>query len=138
MFMKCAYHPEKDAVGACVNCGRMVCSECRAMLGGKIYCKPCAGEAFAARPTLPVEQAGGAIASLVCAIIGYFFLGIVLGPIAIALATGARRRIRENPELGGNGIAIAGLVIGIVDTVLWGIFVLWIIIIIIIAATAGA
>lgn len=62
--------------------------------------------------------AGGAIASLVCAIIGIFILGIILGPIAIALSVGARRRIQEDPNLGGNGIATAGLVIGIVETVL--------------------
>jgi len=82
-------------------------------------------------------QAPGAVASLVCAIVGYFFLGIILGPIAIALATGARKRIQENPELGGNGLAIAGLVIGIVDTVLWGLFVLWIIIFVITGAIAS-
>jgi len=135
--MKCAYHSENDAVGVCVNCGRLVCSECRTTLGGKIYCEPCAGEAFTARPQLTKVQAPGAVASLVCAIVGYFFLGIVLGPIAIALATGARKRIQENPELGGNGLAIAGLVIGIVDTVLWGLFVLWIIIFVITGAIAS-
>jgi hypothetical protein len=36
--MKCAYHPDRDAVGACVNCGKLVCSECRTILGEKIYC----------------------------------------------------------------------------------------------------
>ena len=136
--MKCSYHAENDAVGACVNCGRMVCSECKMTLGGKIYCQSCAEEAVATKPVVSREQAPGAVASLVCAIIGYFFLGIILGPIAIALATGARRRIKENPELGGNGLAIAGLVIGIVDTVIWGLFILWIIIFVIIATTAGA
>lgn len=136
--MKCEYHPENDAVGACVNCGRMVCSECKATLGGRIYCKRCADEAFVARPALVREQAGGAIASLVCAIIGFFLFGIILGPIAIALATGAKRKIREDPELGGDGMATAGLVIGIVDTVLHGIFVLWIIVILIIGVAAGA
>ncbi|MBE0414948.1 MAG: DUF4190 domain-containing protein [Dehalococcoidia bacterium] len=64
---------------------------------------------------------GRAIASLVCAIVGFFILGIVLGPIAIALGVGARRKIRENPELGGEGIATAGLVIGIIDTVFYGL-----------------
>jgi len=54
----------------------------------------------------------------VCAIIGIVFFGIILGPIAIFLATGAKRRIRENPELGGDGIATAGLVIGIIVTAL--------------------
>ena len=42
MAMKCAYHPEVDAVGACVNCGRLVCAECKVELEGKIYCNPCA------------------------------------------------------------------------------------------------
>jgi len=35
--MKCAYHPEREAVGACVDCGRLVCDECKTLLGGKIY-----------------------------------------------------------------------------------------------------
>ena len=72
--------------------------------------------------------AGGAVASLVCAIIGLFTLGIILGPIAIFLARGAKRRIREDPELGGDGIATAGLVIGIVDTALWAVGIIIVII----------
>jgi hypothetical protein len=64
---------------------------------------------------------GEAIASLVCAIIGLFTLGIILGPIAIVLARTARRKIQEDPELGGDGIATAGFVIGIVDTALWAV-----------------
>jgi len=64
---------------------------------------------------------GEAIASLVCAIIGLFTLGIILGPVAIVLAKKARRKIQEDPELGGDGIATAGLVIGIVDTALWAV-----------------
>lgn len=42
MATKCAYHPNRDAVGSCVSCGRLVCAECKAVLGGKIYCNPCA------------------------------------------------------------------------------------------------
>ena len=42
----CGYHPGRDAVGACVACGKMVCTECRTVLGGKIYCQPCADEIF--------------------------------------------------------------------------------------------
>jgi len=73
-------------------------------------------EAKRAKPT-----PGEAIASLVCAIIGLFTLGIILGPVAIVLAKKARRKIQEDPELGGDGIATAGLVIGIVDTALWAV-----------------
>ena len=67
---------------------------------------------------------GEAIASLVCAIVGLLALGIILGPIAIVLAKIARRKITEDPELGGDGIATAGLVIGIVDTALWAVAIL--------------
>jgi len=44
----------------------------------------------------------------VCAIVGIVFFGIILGPITIFLARGARRRIPEDPELGGDGVATAG------------------------------
>ncbi len=42
----CFYHPGRDAVGACVSCGKMVCLECRTILSSKIYCQPCADEIF--------------------------------------------------------------------------------------------
>lgn len=67
---------------------------------------------------------GTAVASLVCAIIGIFIFGIILGPIAIVLATGAKRRIKEDPELGGDGVATAGLVIGIIATALSAIVII--------------
>ncbi len=42
----CDYHPERDTVGACVNCGKLVCAECKTILGGKIYCNPCADKEY--------------------------------------------------------------------------------------------
>ena len=60
MAMKCAYHPERDAVGACINCGKLVCDECKAVLGGKIYCNSCANKIILgeseARVNQPKEQ----------------------------------------------------------------------------------
>jgi hypothetical protein len=41
MAVRCAYHPDADAAGACVNCGRLICTECKVELSGKIYCNPC-------------------------------------------------------------------------------------------------
>jgi len=46
MPMQCAYHPEREPVGACVECGRLICMECRALLGSRIYCTPCADKKF--------------------------------------------------------------------------------------------
>lgn len=37
--MKCANHPETDAVGMCVYCGKPFCSECIVEVQGKMYCK---------------------------------------------------------------------------------------------------
>lgn len=39
--MKCATHPEIEAVGACCSCGSYVCPECRALIGGQIFCNRC-------------------------------------------------------------------------------------------------
>ena len=42
----CSYHPGKEAVGACINCGKMACLACRTELQGKVYCQPCADKLF--------------------------------------------------------------------------------------------
>lgn len=39
--MRCYSHPERDAVGACVSCGRAVCDECRVEVQGKVLCREC-------------------------------------------------------------------------------------------------
>ena len=44
--MRCAYHPDREPEGACVECGRFVCADCKAFLGGKMYCTPCADKKF--------------------------------------------------------------------------------------------
>ena len=71
------------------------------------------------------RTSGAAIASLVVAIIGLFLIGIVLGPIAICLAVSAKNDIRARPdEVKGEGLANAGLVIGVVGTVISVIFII--------------
>jgi len=55
--MDCAYHPGKEAVVACVNCGKLICIECKTELGGKAYCPPCANEIFVAKSTAEVAGA---------------------------------------------------------------------------------
>ena len=49
MEAKCACHPEREAVGACVSCGQFICAECKTLLGEKIYCNPCANKMFTTR-----------------------------------------------------------------------------------------
>ncbi len=54
----CAYHPKREAVGACVSCGKLVCDECKTILAGKIYCNPCADNMFAGRTGVSAPGAG--------------------------------------------------------------------------------
>jgi len=54
--MDCAYHPGKEAAVACVNCGKLICLECKTELAGKNYCPPCANEIFVGKkPAEAVE-----------------------------------------------------------------------------------
>ncbi|MFE9674302.1 DUF4190 domain-containing protein [Streptomyces sp. NPDC006259] len=59
---------------------------------------------------------GLAIASLCCGVIGLFILNIVLGPLAIIFGAIA---LRQAAARNGAGMAKAGVVLGIVDVVLW-------------------
>jgi len=58
---------------------------------------------------------GMSIAAMVCGILCYFvpFVGIVLAILAIIFGGIGLRRTQNNPELKGKGMAIAGLVLGI-------------------------
>ena len=47
--MKCSYHADRDAAGVCVNCGKVVCQDCKAVREGKIYCALCTGKTAASK-----------------------------------------------------------------------------------------
>jgi hypothetical protein len=53
--MRCAFHPEREAVAACTNCGKLICSECNTVVDGKMYCKPCGNKMFMSSRT-PQEK----------------------------------------------------------------------------------
>ncbi len=62
MAVTCAYHKRVDAVGACVNCGKLVCDECKVTLKGKIYCNPCVEEIFAEKATVAASVPSATLA----------------------------------------------------------------------------
>ncbi|WP_459735889.1 DUF4190 domain-containing protein [Streptomyces sp. E-15] len=59
---------------------------------------------------------GLAIAGLCCGIVGLFILNIVLGPLAVVFGAVG---LRQSAAKGGAGMAKAGIVLGVVDVVLW-------------------
>lgn len=82
--------------------------------------------AWPGQPAPPAWQgpkfAGAAIASLVCGILAITctgFLGIVLGPTALGLGLSARRTIANaNGWRKGEGMATAGIVLGVIGILL--------------------
>ena len=61
----CSYHPGKDAVGACVSCGKMVCVACRTELQEKVYCPPCANKLYIAKADVPTYVPAGPVVQTV-------------------------------------------------------------------------
>ena len=72
-------------------------------------------------PPLPTQRLrwnGLAIASFVCALAGIPLFGIITGMVAVVLAVIALGAIRANSQR-GLGLALAGLLLGLVDVVGW-------------------
>jgi hypothetical protein len=72
----------------------------------------------------PKTTAKSATNALIVAIVGFFICGVILGLVAISKANEAKREIKADPSLQGEGMATAALVIGIIDTVGWLIVIL--------------
>lgn len=101
--------------------GMTRCPTCRSVvLAGLRLCSVC--KAVVSPDGIyhgPQTNAPGAVSSLVYGIVGMFFCGVILGPVAISKSSSARRAMAEDPSLGGAGLATAGMVLGIVDIVLF-------------------
>jgi hypothetical protein len=68
---------------------------------------------------------GLAIASLVVGILSLLCCGVILGPAAAIMGFISRNRIMQSGgAIGGGGMAMAGLILGIVGFVLWVIIVI--------------
>jgi hypothetical protein len=116
-----SYYGSTSSAAAAPPPGYMNCPNCRVsiMVGTQI------GPSCRAITTPdglyhgPKINAPGAVASLVCGLIGLVFCQIIFGPIAISRANSAKRAIAADPTLGGEGLATAGMILGIVDLVLF-------------------
>lgn len=79
------------------------------------------GDAFGAPPA-ERRTSGKAIAALVCGILSMLIAGILLGAIAIGLGISARNEIKVNAALQGEGLALAGIITGVIGAVLMIVF----------------
>ena len=44
--MNCSNHGEREAVGMCVRCHKLICEECKIKINNKYYCKECVSEMY--------------------------------------------------------------------------------------------
>ncbi|MGV3488918.1 MAG: DUF4190 domain-containing protein [Tuberibacillus sp.] len=81
------------------------------------------------RPSQPAKTNGKAIAAMVLGICALVvpYVGLILGIIAIVLSNQAKKEIRNTGE-GGNGMAVAGLVCGIIGVAIYALIIIFIII----------
>ena len=117
----------------------MYCKKCGATVPeGGSFCQKCGAAVDQSTAESPPPQAqpqpgptveatttsGFAIAALVCGIAGFLInfiavLAVIFGAIGMS-------QVSKNPNLKGKGMAIAGLVMGIIVVFLWVIFFAWI------------
>ena len=99
--------------------GLMSCPRCRSLI--PIGSQACLSCKFITSPDGiyhgPKTNAPGAVQSLVFGLIGLFICGVIFGPLAISKASSAKAAIRSDPTLGGEGLATAGTVLGVIDIV---------------------
>lgn len=64
-----------------------------------------------------------AIASLVLGIVSIFFNAFLLAPSVLAIVFGvmARGQIERDPSQGGSGMALAGLILGIIFLIVYAV-----------------
>ena len=124
--MTCKNHPGVAAVDRCAGCAEAFCSNCLVEMNGQKYCGSCKVMAIKGPPpilesaTVPCKEAGEA---LTMAIIGLFCFGIILGPMALSKASTAKKIIEADPRMTGSGKAQAAMIIGILDIVLWVVYI---------------
>jgi hypothetical protein len=116
--------PLAPAMASYADSAVMTCPTCRAaIVTGAMVCPYC--KAITSPDGLyhgPKTNAPGAVQSLVCGLIGLVFCQIILGPVAIAKASAAKKAMASDPTLGGDGLATAGMVLGIVDLVVFVLY----------------
>jgi len=93
MELPCVQHEKRVAQARCVECGTLLCSECRAKVDGRNYCRPCVPEPLRRKLKGTKSPTVAAVLSTVPGLgqwyAGSFFRGLLFGGSALAMANGA-------------------------------------------------
>lgn len=110
--MKCEYHPEAEALGICVSCGRAVCADCRLMLVNRTYCQACADRVFHEKDFVRPSEGrsglltAGGVLGIVGGAFGVLYALVVIGEWVYQLTdSGSSLSDEASWTLVANGIA---------------------------------
>lgn len=121
--MKCKNHIEAEATNRCSGCQEVFCENCLIELEGKTYCGECKVMAVRETPIIMEESqrvpCDEAKTALTYAIIGLFCFGFIFGPMALVKAKEARDRIKDEPELTGDGKIVVAIILAILGIFVW-------------------
>jgi hypothetical protein len=106
------------ACGARLSPGQQYCGACGAPVAGVVP------EPLATLPPTAVRTSSKAVTALVLGIAGVFVVPLVCSILAIVLGLQAKREIEADPHLGGEGMATAGTVLGVIGLCLFAVAVL--------------
>ena len=86
----------------------------------------------------PKKDSGLAIASLVCGIAAWIIVPVVAAIAAVVTGHLAKKEIRESGNtLGGDGMALAGLLMGYIQLGLFVVFLIIVLLVVVFAIPAG-
>ena len=91
MAIVCNNHPDKEATGMCVSCGKPYCADCLVDVGGKMHCKDClANSDFDSNNTYNYKSKS--LAVVLCLFLGMFgihrfYVGKIKSGLAYAILT---------------------------------------------------
>ncbi len=116
--------PVSDGANFCEKCGAPVAiaEENTTAWGAEMN-----ANTFYAQPAAPVatKSSGKGVAGFVLALVGMFTGGLILGILGIIFSVMGLKEIGRDPSLTGRGMALAGLIISIVQLAFWA-FILFI------------
>ena len=83
--MRCSFQPEREGIGVCANCGRVVCPTCAMELQGRTYCQLCANAIFTERSSVKPrrDRSGLLTAGGILAIVGGAGLTLFAVPVSL-------------------------------------------------------
>ena len=125
----CFFHAEKRAEAACDQCGRYVCALCDVEVGDRHFCPYCFGgdgRGPAHSGLTERQRALPGRSAFWTAALGWVLgpLALITGPIAIYLAVRGLRAPRTVTGGRATGLAIAALILGFAETIIWLVLVI--------------